>query len=135
MSTSVSSMSLDAAIDSCCASRGAHYDVALVAAIVLAGRFRYVGDQRWEWWDDTVRMWRPDDQRNRLEQTIRMELCQCFVERALFWNERSMTIDVAHRVEHQLRSQLLLWICLRIPKESYLPRMIKELRALLLYET
>jgi hypothetical protein len=124
-------MNTSSLIDCCLGSKGAPFDVAQVANRVLAHRFRYKGDNIWEYKDDNTSNWVIDENRARIETAIKVDVCQVFMERALYWQEQSMCPDMASKIDSQLRSHRLLELCLKLNKERYVRDVIKELRAFL----
>lgn len=123
------------AIDLAIGSKGSHYDVAMVAKHVLAGRMRYVGEHGkpvWEVWDDAVAAWRVMDPR----PLVRIEVSRAFLERARYWHAEAESIDTDYgrKIDAQIKSQRLMEICLRVSNENFLKGVIKEARAFFVSE-
>jgi hypothetical protein len=127
-------MDISKLVDFCMNTKGAVSDVATVAAKVLSSKFRYVGDNVWEYKaDDTV--WCMDVNREKLEMAVKIDVCQAFMERALHWQEQSLCTDISEKIDCQLRSQFLLQICMKFRKEKFVKDVIKELRAFLVNDS
>lgn len=119
-------------VDFCFNNRGTPFDVAQVAHEVLKGKFRYKGENIWEVFsgidgDD----WIVDENKTRLDTAIKVEVCQVFMERALYWQEKSMCNDMSEKIDCQIRSHKLLEICLKMGKDKFVKDVQKELRAFL----
>lgn len=119
-------------IDCCIASKGSHYDIARVCFYLLRHRFRYVGEGTWEHahsiLPDSPPEWRPDDNRKELEMAIRIDVCQQIMQRALYWQEASMTGDMSLRIDCQIRASKLLEVCCKLGKERFVHQVVKEAR-------
>jgi len=119
-------------IDFCLNSKGSPFDVAQVASRILTGKFRYKGDNTWEYFDGS---WIPDDTKpQKIETAVKVDVCQAFMERALHWQEQSMGVDISIKIDSQLRSYKLLELCLKLNKDRFIKDVIKELRAFLACE-
>jgi hypothetical protein len=118
-------------VDFCFNNKGTPFDVAQVAQEVLKGRFRYKGDNVWEMLAEGATEWKTDDNRTQLETSIKVDVCQVFMERALYWQEQSMCNDMSEKIDCQIRSHKLLEICLKMRKDKFIKDVQKELRAFL----
>lgn len=123
-------MEINKVIDFCFNNKGSPFDVAQVARLVLRHKFRYKGDNVWETLDPN-NDWVVDNNRTQLEMAIKVEVCQVFMERALYWQERSMCEDVSEKIDCQIRCHKLLEISLKISKDKFLKDVTKELRGFL----
>lgn len=111
--------------------KGSAFDVASVGNVVLKGKYRYQGDSIWECVDEATGEWSSLDARDKIEMAIKIEVCQLFMERALFWQEESIAAADSEKFDCQLRSQRLLEICLKLRKDKFIRDVVKELRAFL----
>jgi hypothetical protein len=114
--------------------KGSAFDVASVGNIVLKGKYRYQGDNVWEYIDTDTGTWSNTNARERIDMAIKIEVCQLFMERALFWQEESIAAADSEKFDCQLRSQRLLEICLKLRKDKFIRDVVKELRAFLAVE-
>jgi hypothetical protein len=119
-------MELNQLIDFCLGSKGSPFDVAQVAHRVLKDRFRYKGEQVWEYWDTE---WKVDENRHALDMAIKVDVCQVFMGRAMYWQEQSMCENISTRIDCQLRSHKLLELCLKLGKDRFVKDVIKEARS------
>lgn len=122
-------------VDICINTKGAVSDVAMVGAKLLRDKFRYAGDNTWEYKSDDGQTWILDDNREKVEMAIKVDVCQVFMERALFWQDRSIgDTEISEKVDCQLRSQFILQICLKFRKDKFVRDVLKELRAFLVVD-
>jgi hypothetical protein len=116
-------------IDCCIGSNGSASDVAQVVHKVLQNKFRYIGNSIWEHSADNATTWKEDINRHELDTAIKVDVCQHFMERALYWQEESNTTNMSLRVDCQIRSQRLMEMCLKLKKDKFIKDVIKESRA------
>lgn len=121
-------------IDCCISSKGSHYDIARVTHCLLKHRFRYIGDGVWEYRHSENAEWTQDENRRELEMAIRVDVCQHIMQRALYWQEASMSGDMSLRIDCQLRASKLLEVCCKLGKERYLYHVIKEARVFFVHD-
>lgn len=126
-------MTTEKLVDICLNTKGAASDVATVGHRILKNRYRYIGDNTWEY-IDADGAWTVDNNRSRIEMAVKVDVCQAFMERALFWQDESLGTNIPERIDCQLRSQRLLQICLKLGKDKFVRDVIKELRAFLTHE-
>lgn len=117
-------------IDCCIGSKGSHYDIARVSFCLLRDHFRYVGDGIWEYKVPNTIEWIADENRRELDMAIRVNVCQMIMQRALHWQEASMSGDMSLRIDCQIRASKLLEVCCKLGKERFVHQVIKEARAL-----
>lgn len=117
-------------IDCCIGSKGSHYDIARVSFCVLRDHFRYKGEGEWEYKIPNSLVWAHDDNRREFEMAIRVNVCQMIMQRALYWQEASMSGDMSLRIDCQIRASKLLEICCKLSKDRFVQQVIKEARAL-----
>lgn len=122
-------MDLSKLVDYCLGSKGAPSDVAQVVGKILESRHRYVGDKAWEFFDPVDNTWKPDENAQRLNGAIRVDVCQAFIDRAMHYQNQSATPDMSAKIDCQLRCQKLLEICLKLKKDPFIKFVIKEARA------
>lgn len=120
-------------IDCCIGSKGSHFDIARVSFCVLGDQFRYIGDSCWEKKLDNGE-WVPDTDRREIEMGIRMQVCQHIMERATYWQRASLVGDISLRIDCQIRAARLMEICCKLGKDTFVRSVIKEARALFVYE-
>lgn len=123
-------MDLDIAqlIDCCISSKGSHYDIARISFCLLQQHFRYIGDGVWQFRTCEDGEWLQDENRRELEMAIRVKVCQYIMQRALYWQEASMSGDMSLRIDCQIRASRLLEVCCKLGKERYIHQVIKEAR-------
>lgn len=118
---------LTSLIDICIGSKGSHYDVAHVIHYFLKDKFKYIGENKWE----TLSLdgtWCEDESKRALEMAIKLDVCQLFTERALYWQNLSLHADTT-KFDCQLRCYKLLEICIKLGKDRFIRDVIKEARS------
>lgn len=124
-------MDVNTLADYCIGSKGAPSDIAQVANVVLKNKFRYIGNNVWEYQDDESNEWRVDTNNVGLFAAIRLNVCQIFIDRSIYWQNQTYTADISMKIDCQLRCQKMLEICIKLKKEKYIKDVAKEARAFL----
>lgn len=127
-------MTTEKLVDICLNTKGAASDVATVGYRILKDKYRYIGDNTWEYLDTDGTSWILDNNRSRIEMAVKVDVCQTFMERALFWQDESLNTNIPERIDCQIRSQRLLQICLKLGKDKFVRDVVKELRAFLTHD-
>jgi hypothetical protein len=117
---------MERAIDVCVGTHGSHHDIARVIHMALCKRFRYCGDNVWEWLRDSE--WVKDENRRELITAIRVEVAPLYTERALYWQEYTMNAHAIEQFDCQLRCHGLLQIAIKLSKEKFIRDLVKECR-------
>lgn len=133
MEASLETNNAQAFIDFCIGSKGSHFDVAQVAYTILQHRHRYIGDNQWEVLRDGV--WVPDVDRRDIVNALKIEVCQHFMERAMYWQEQSLSEEMSYKIDCQLRSYKLLEVCLKFSKDRFINHLIKECKSFFVVES
>lgn len=115
-------------IDCCISSNGSHYDISLTIYEILKNKFRYVGTNNWEYYDDINKIWKIDDKTERFKYNIRNVVSNFFIARSIFWDKKSKeeTDNCNISIDHQLRSVRLLQCSLKLKDNKYILTIIKE---------
>ena len=118
-------------VDYCIGSKGAAFDIAQVVYQILKNKYRYIGDNTWEYYDPDANAWIIDDERSRICTSIRIDVCQAFMDRALHWQYASACTDISTKIDCQLRAQKIMEICLKLKKDKFVKDVLKEARGFL----
>ena len=58
-------------IDCCIGTHGSHYDISLTIFEILKNKYRYIGSNNWEYYDNITNKWLIDDKIDRFKYDIR----------------------------------------------------------------
>jgi hypothetical protein len=109
----------------CCIINGSHYDVSLACVEILKEQYKYVGNNIWMYLKDND--WYTDDKQNHLKFAIRTIVCNAFIQRSLFWENKSMQAnDMNIAIDDKFRSNKLLTISSKLKEDKYISTIIKE---------
>lgn len=122
-------------IDCCIGSSGSHYDIALTIHEILKNNYRYIGNKTWQYLDKEKNVWLNDDKNEKLKTDIKTIVCDQFIFRSLYWDERSKEKDIAINVslDHQLRSAKLLQCSYKLKDNKFILLILKEAKQLFDY--
>jgi hypothetical protein len=119
-------------IDCCIGTHGSHYDISLTIFEILKNKYRYIGSNNWEYFDNISNKWLIDDKIDRFKYDIRNIVSNYFVTRSIYWDEKSKedagNINIS--IDHQLRSVRLLQCSLKLKDNKYILTLIKEAKQL-----
>jgi hypothetical protein len=109
----------------CCIINGSHYDVSLACVEILKEQYKYVGNNIWKYHKEND--WHIDDKQNHLKFAIRTIVCNAFIQRSLFWENKSMQAnDINIAIDDKFRSNKLLTISSKLKEDKYISTIIKE---------
>ena len=109
----------------CCIINGSHYDVSLACVEVLKEQYKYVGNNTWKYFKDDE--WHIDEKQNNLKYAIRTIVCNAFIQRSLFWeNKSTQATDMNIAIDDKFRSNKLLTISSKLKEDKYILTIIKE---------
>ena len=110
----------------CCIINGSHYDVSLACVEVLKTKYRYKGNNIWEYVDDAG-IWHIDEKQAKLRYDIKTKVCNAFIQRSLFWETKSRNdADINICIDDKFRSNRLLIISSKLKEDKYISTIIKE---------
>lgn len=111
----------------CCIINGSHYDVSLACVEILKSKYRYKGNNVWEYIDDDG-VWHIDAKQSKLKYDIKTKVCNAFVQRSLFWDTKSTqsSTDINISIDDKFRANRLLIISSKLKEEKYISTIIKE---------
>jgi len=110
----------------CCIINGSHYDVSLACIELLKCNYRYIGNNVWEYFNENNE-WSVDDKSNKLKYDIKTKVCNAFIERSLFWENKSRyDTDINISIDDKFRSNKLLIISSKLKDDKYISTIIKE---------
>lgn len=119
-------------IDCCISTHGSHYDISLTVFEILKNKYRYIGSNNWEYYDNITNKWLIDDKIDRFKYDIRNIVSNYFVTRSIYWDEKSKenSNNINISIDHQLRSVRLLQCSLKLKDNKYILTLIKEAKQL-----
>jgi hypothetical protein len=109
----------------CCIINGSHYDVSLACVEILKTEYKYVGNNIWKYLKDDV--WYVDEKQNHMRAAIRTIACNAFIQRSLFWqNKSTQATDINIAMDDIFRSNRLLVLSCKLKDDKYISTIIKE---------
>ena len=110
----------------CCITNGSHYDVSQACVEILKGKYRYQGNNIWEYLNDNQE-WIVDDKQYIFKHDIRTIVCNQFIQRSLYWDNKSrQATDINISIDDNFRSNKLLSISSKLKDDKYISTIIKE---------
>jgi hypothetical protein len=99
---------------------------------ILKNKYRYIGSNNWEYYDNIANTWLIDDKIDRFKYDIRNIVANYFVTRSIYWDEKSKenSNNINISIDHQLRSVRLLQCSLKLKDNKYILTLIKEAKQL-----
>lgn len=115
-------------IDRCYAS-ATHYDIAVLLHKVFKRDFRFIGKNRWEYYDNSENLWKQDDKMLHLKNAIKTHICGLFISRYLYWFNKSLDVRNADESFHyRYISDNMLRISYNLKSITFISTVIKEAR-------
>lgn len=110
----------------CCIINGSHYDISLACVELLKDCHKYIGDNVWEFKNNNNE-WCVDDKCSNLKNDIKTTVCNAFIERSIFWENKSrQDSDINISIDDKFRSSRLLKISSKLKDDKYISTIIKE---------
>jgi len=116
-------------IDCCIGSNGSHYDISLVIYEIIKNKFKYIGNNIWEYKKDDE--WINDEKNINLKSEIKSNVTNYFLERSKYWINKSIdenNIDKNIEVDNNLKSLKLLQISNKLSDDKFISNIIKEIK-------
>jgi P4 family phage/plasmid primase-like protien len=119
-------------IDKSIGTDGAHFDVAKVVHGMYKDRYRFAMKDTWYVYNDNLHRWVRSREGLKLRNVLSVEVCQKFMERALYWNIESTRsgVDDEQRNTFQTRKDKLNIICVKLKNASYKNSIMQECKSL-----
>lgn len=108
-----------------CIINSSDYDISTVIYKILNGKYRYLQNNIWEYYNDKTKTWVIDGKNDNLRYAIKTQVCTQFTERSIFWNKDEAKI--LHKDNEMISTKLLL-IASKLKEDKYIYAIIKELR-------
>lgn len=106
-----------------CIINGSDYDISIVVYRILKGKYRYLENNVWEYYNDKEGKWKFDSKNDRLKDSLKNLVCTHFTERSIFWNTEEAKL--LHK-DNEMISTKLLSIASKLKEEKYICTIIKE---------
>jgi len=116
-------------IDCCISSNGSHYDISLVIYEIIKNKFKYIGNNIWEYKKDDE--WINDEKNINLKSEIKSNVTNYFLERSKYWINKSQdenNIDKNIEVDNNLKSLKLLQVSNKLSDDKFISNIIKEIK-------
>ena len=108
-----------------CIINSSDYDISMVVYKILNGKYRYLENNIWEYYNDKTKKWVIDQKNDKLRYAIKTLVCTHFTERSIFWNTDEA--KVLHKDNEMISTKLLL-IASKLKEDKYICTIIKESR-------
>lgn len=118
-------------IDCCIGSNGSHYDISLVIYEILKDKYRYLGNNIWNYKNQNEE-W-VIDINNNLKNDIKSVVINYFLNRSNYWTEESKISDINLSIDNQIKSIRILEYSNKLKDEKFLKDILKEIKQFFLY--
>jgi hypothetical protein len=108
-----------------CIINSSDYDISMVVYKILNGKYRYLQNNIWEYYNDKRKIWVIDAKNDNLKYDVKTIVCTHFTERSIFWNTDDAKL--LHKDNEMISTKLLL-IASKLKEDKYICTIIKESR-------
>lgn len=121
-------------IDCCIGSNGSHYDMSLVIYHILKDKYRYLGDNLWQY-KNINDEWINDIKNNlHIINDIKSIVINYFLSRSTYWLEESKTSeDISLSNDNQIKSVRILQYSSKLKDEKFIKEIMKEIKQFFYY--
>ncbi len=121
-------------IDCCIGSNGSHYDMSLVIYHILKDKYRYLGDNLWQY-KNINDEWINDVKNNlHIINDIKSIVINYFLSRSTYWLEESKTSeDISLSNDNQIKSVRILQYSSKLKDEKFIKEIMKEIKQFFYY--
>lgn len=121
-------------IDCCIGSNGSHYDMSLVIYHILKDKYRYLGDNLWQY-KNINDEWINDIKNNlHIINDIKSIVINYFLSRSTYWLEESKTNDdISLSNDNQIKSVRILQYSSKLKDEKFIKEIMKEIKQFFYY--
>lgn len=103
-----------------------HFDIASIMSKAFKNKYRYIGSSKWEYLD-TDGTWKKDDKKRRLRCDINNTISERFIQRSLFWTNKSLYItDINEQIHAKMMADKMAMASFKMKQESFVNVVIKE---------
>jgi len=106
-----------------CIINSSDYDISIVVFKILNGKYRYLQNNLWEYYNDKAKKWILDNKNDNLKYSLKTIVCTHFIERSIFWNKDEAKL--LHK-DNEMISRKLLSIASKFKEDKYIYAIIKE---------
>jgi hypothetical protein len=108
-----------------CITYESHMEIALVIYTLLKDTYRYIGDNKWEYYDDNV--WKIDKSNINLMNDIKSKICNIFITKSIEWiNKYNIEEDSTIKYIYKCRYDTIIDIVVNLKNKKYTNIIIKE---------
>lgn len=102
-----------------------HMEIALVIYTLLKDKFKYIGDNKWEYYDNDT--WIIDKNNIKLRNNITNIVCDNFIRKSLEWlNKYNIESDATFKYIYKCRYNSIVDIIVNLKNKKYTTAIIKE---------
>lgn len=108
-----------------CATYENHMEIALVVYTLLKDKYRYIGENKWEYCDNNV--WKKDINTANLRNDINTIVCNKFISKSLEWiNKYNLETNSDIKYTYKYRYDGIIDIVVNLKNKKYATSIIKE---------
>ncbi len=103
-----------------------HYDIAIIVHKVFKSYYRYIGQNKWEFFDKNENIWKSNGKKN-LRIDIKTIISDLFITRSLYWYNFSHDVqDINTEIHVKLMADKMLKISNKLKDNVFVSVVIKE---------
>ena len=122
---------VNALVDKCIGSDGAHFDIAKVVHAMFKNKYLYASNDTWYLYDKNKHRWLRTREGVRLRTILSCEVCEKVLERAKYWNRQGANSDnEEERKTCDDKHNKLLKIAKQLKMSGYKDSIMKECKSL-----
>jgi hypothetical protein len=108
-----------------CATYENHMEIALVVYTLLKDKYRYIGENKWEYNDNNV--WKKDINTSNLRNDINTIVCNKFISKSIEWiNKYNIETNSDIKYTYKYRYDGIIDIVVNLKNKKYATSIIKE---------
>jgi len=119
----------------CCIELTSDYNISLVIYTILKNNYRYIGNKKWDYYNNIQKTWIVDENSIRLKHDIKTIVCNYFLIRFNYWENlgKIHTNDIDYNNDCQFKANKLLVCSNKLKQDKFISVIIKEARSFFEY--
>ncbi len=107
------------------------FDVSVILYEIHKGSYRYIGNNAWEYLDTADGLWKKDIKKQKLKNSIKTDLTECFFRRYMYWYDKSSTVtDINEDIHYKFMAGKILHVNYQLKTNNFIYYVIKEAKSL-----
>lgn len=105
-----------------------HFDIANILFKIFKNKYRYIGNKKWEYYDQTNKAWVLDNKTLKLKSDIKNVVSEYFIQRSLYWHNKSTTDvhDISQEIHAKMMSVKMINATYKLKSDPFVNVVIKE---------